>query len=337
MHRVVNTYRFTGKEVSPISTVYDDRAISELAFLPSILGDYLKIAPSQYLTGFEIIEHEISSNLVFSCHVNPGCLILNRNLIFVKTDLELTVQLDSDWPLTDGFIILDITYNNETRSYIFSLFFVDNNGNIYPSDTEFDIDDEHIILGVFQIKIVNGNYGSINITPNFIRRYINIKGRAFLVYGYILYGTSISEVQEHISAILQGVYPIVIEQSGDLIYISLDKIDQARVEYQPQNYSVLDNTLASHLLAIDQKLGQLLQTDIVMEDDSIQQDGIGKYIELDYAPDTSRFLTFRIHVKSGTILYPNIDFTLDGNKIRFKPEVPLDAGEEVTAIYYTTP
>lgn len=316
---------FSGSEIVPYSSVYNDKAISELGLLPSYVNDLIKTTLPRYVHGFEILGHEIVNNQFFTCQITPGCVILDGELVFIKSDINVSVPISQSWNLSSGYLLVDVTRKDD--NYSISLFFVDDIGNVYPDNFEFDVDAPHVIVAIFVVKHVSGNLGSVDMTKKWIRKAIRIKSKTFYVYGYYPIGGSGYESSEELLNRIVGSLNIEVSSlDEERIQISLVNLEDAPVNYQPTNYQVQDSKLSSHLQAIDYALASASGTNIykvIYGGDPITlPDNIDDYYD-----------NLVVMVSDGLPLQYGTDYEIvSGNTINILSDSVI-IGDEIIAIY----
>ncbi|MEM4385370.1 MAG: hypothetical protein QXD03_02345 [Candidatus Anstonellales archaeon] len=330
---------FTGEEIVPFSSVYNDKAISELGLLPSYINDFIKTSMYRYIHGFEILEHRIINNN-FIIRLSPGCCLLNKSVVFIKTETNLVLRIDQEWLNYDGYIVSDLYYDSINKSYNMSIYFVRDDGEIFPSYVDFNPDDEHIIVALIKLIVFNQNVASIDVTKRNIRNGIRIKSKTFYVYGYypayvVNTNDVIDDIGEYISSIFSSEFINVVRLDDHTVRLELVNTDNIPINFDPESYSISDNRIVSHLAGIDNELKySRINVDTFIITDSIYNSGL--YINTSKNIDYSKFDRSVMFVKNGITLMPNEDYIYhNSNTIRIINQ-HIMIGDVITLYYYYT-
>jgi len=274
-----NLKYFKGKELTELSTMYNNETISELAFLPSILRDYIKsFKYNEVIRGFAIQNLQINNSGFCQFNIIPGSCVLNQQLLIIKSSQIITHSIDiTNYPINNGYIYVVLESSNNDDELKLMSIFADIDGNLYPTETPFEVTNNHLVIGVLKVKVVESVCILQNITASFISKFVNIKNKNILVY-------------KSLTEILSLIEPIA---TSDLM-----------TPYETETYTLTSDDLTNGYILTSR---QMDTTDDV-----------------------------RIHVLSGSLLYPPTDFTIQPpNIILLNPALPLVAGDILTLYYYT--
>lgn len=331
---------FTGDEIIPFSSVYNDRAVLELGLLPSYVNDFIKTSLYRYIHGFEVIEHRVINNN-FYIKLSPGCCLINKSIAFIKADTILSLAIDSDWLDYNGYLVSDFYYSNQNKTYNISLYFVRDDGEIFPSGVYFNPDDEHIILALIKLSRLGQNIVSIDLTKRNIRKGIRIGSKTFYVYGYYPILTSYDDgsggiIGEYISTILSSDFINVVNIDDHTVRIELINTNDIPIDYNPISYVVNDNKLVSHISSIDNALSQCcnrINMDSIVVDEDIYNSGM--YITTSKQIDYDKFDRSFMVVRNGINMMPNYDYIYHNeNQVRIINQ-DITIGDVIIFVYYS--
>ncbi|MEM4385833.1 MAG: hypothetical protein QXD03_04735 [Candidatus Anstonellales archaeon] len=329
---VIPVKTFTGNEIVPFSSIYNDKAVLQLGLLPSYINDFIKTTMPRFIHGFEILSHNVDDNNIFSIRLSPGCCILNKSVAFVKTDTYLTLRVGLAWLDYQGYIVSDFYYSKSRKTYNMSIYFVREDGEILPLSTEFNPDDDHVIVALIKLKMLGQNIVSVDVTKKNIRRGLRIMSKTCYVYGHYPI-TSDVDAGEILSAIVASNFIVPVMIDNETVTFELVNTDNIPISFSPSSYYVNDQTIFSHLSGIDSEIKEnQFNMDVITITEEIYNSGL--YINTTKKIDFDRFDKSMIFVHNGIGLIPNEDYIYNNeNSIRIINE-NIMVGDILNFCYY---